>query len=407
MGGEGSRQRREERLSDEARMCMVQHEGCRDWQQVTSLSLDQWKAGCAGLMGFDSFDSWHCYNLKVHKKPWCSFSITGKLDCSKDKKLCEFTCEVYETGRQEQVSWWVKHSNVLAISDKIAVVQLVIAKAVKILVVDWLNNRLLATYSFAYLDEACLQECFISPDSHILLLRQNFHLRRSLGHIASFDANIRVLQVKDGLCERLFVLEDNLALNCFGSGISFDPRIPHGRVVLVAGSIHPADDTDEEDEENLGIQVYDIRDRQVVRWHHSTTDRIVHHIKHSSDGSLLAVMCVNISMAVISTIFIDRIQVLDGNCYDLLHEIPFQYCGPCKPLLSQAFPAFSRDGSYLATVSIGSQNTVQVYKMPCMNMELQAACRRTVLKCVSYRHLHLLPLPKSLIHYLRHCQFSD
>ncbi len=369
-----------------------------DWSVITTIPLTQWKAGTAEQWGFDLFEEWYCQNLKVHKKPWSCFAVTGKVPNTKGAKditLCTFPCEVFETGREEKVSWWIKDMTVLAVNSQIMVVQVIIAKYVKILVVNWQLNRLLATYSFAYLDEACIQECFISPDSNILLLRQNFHLRRSIGHICSFDANIRIIQVVDGFCKRLYVIEDSLAFNCFGSGLSLDPRICHGRVAIISSVIQTI-----ADDNSLGISLFDIKKKKILVTARSCTDKIVHHARHSSDGTIIGVLCVNMSMALCSTIFMDCIQILCGDSLHLIHQIATSYCGPCKPLHSQVFPMFSRNSKLLAQISNGNTSMVNVHKLPGGLVDLQHICRASILQHIPKRFVNTLPLPKPLLLYL-------
>lgn len=367
-----------------------------DWALTATVPVQLWKSGTAELYGFDLFDCWHVYNLKVQKKPWSQFQIMGRMTKSKkETKICSFPCEIDETGREEKVSWWIKDMSVIAMNSEIIVVQIVVSKAVKILVVNWHQDKLLGTYTFAYMEEACLQECFISPNSEILLLRQDFYLRRCLGHITSFDANIRMIQVSNGLCQRMNIIEDTLAFNCFGSGISFDPRFPSGRAVIVSSAIQSINDP------AAAVQIYDIPLQLAVQTTEACTDKIVHHIKHSPDGALIAILCVNMSMALCTTIFVDSIQILDSDSLTRLNVIPFPDCGPLKLIHAHAFPAFSRNGHYLAQLYVDHSYNVCIFQMPCTELSLQYFCRSVILHYTPHRNLNELPLPKKLINYLK------
>ena len=193
-----------------------------DWSLVDSILLEDWMHGTADRYGFDTSEE-YCSNFNVHKKPWSQFVITHKDVHQKETKICSFPCTVAQTGREEHISWRVKSATVLAISDQIAVTQVVVARAVKILVVDWHMDTLLGTYTLSYKDEPCLQECFISPDSRMLLLRENSQRRCTLRHKGYFNPHISVIKIDEGLCEKLYIIQDSLRQRCYGSGISFDP----------------------------------------------------------------------------------------------------------------------------------------------------------------------------------------
>ena len=171
-----------------------------DWSLVDSILLEDWMHGTAERYGFDIFEE-DCSNFKVHKRPWSQFVITHKNFHRKETKLCSFPCTVAQTGQEEHISWRVKSATVLAISDQIVVIQIVVARAVKILVVDWHMDTLLGTYKLSYKNEPCLQECLISPDSRMLLLWENSHLRRSLRHKGYFNPHISVIKIEEGLCK--------------------------------------------------------------------------------------------------------------------------------------------------------------------------------------------------------------
>ena len=373
-----------------------------DWSVVAMVSLCDWRLAAGERCGFDLNNDWPSRNLKVHKRPWSPFVVTGRNltgDAGgKEGHLCSFSSEVFETGREERVSWWIKESSVLALSNTIMVIQVILAKAVKILVVNWQESHLLGTYTFSYFDEACIQECIISPDSKLLLVRQNFHLRRVLGHMTSFDAQIRAIQVQDGLCQRLFVIDDYLAFNCFGSGMSFEPFSSSLRVVVVSSGLQALEDPEE------GIRVYDLETVSIVQTAPVCTDRIVHHITHSPNGAFLAVLNVNMSMALYSAIFAENIQVLDAGSFEVIHTILMPYCGPLRPIHGAAFPIFSRNCSLLAVLNIDHAQTVRLYKLPNCELTLQHLCRRIILCHTPCRYLGYLPLPRSMIRYLNYCQ---
>ena len=367
-----------------------------DWAFLGAVSLNAWKLGDAEVYGFDLFENWYVHNLRVQKKPWSTFHVLGKTaKGKKETKICSFPCEVEETGREERVSWWIKSMNVLAMNSRVIVVQIVLSKALKILVVNWHTEKLLGTYTFAYSEEPCVQECFISPNSEVLFLRQNFYLRRMMGHMTNFDPNIRVLRVNSGLCERLRIIEDTSAFNCFGSGISFDPRFPEGRAVIVSSTIQSVSDPD------AAVQIYDVPMQLIVQTTEAVTDRIIHHMKHSPDGSLIAILCITMSSASFTTIFVDSILILNSDSLRTLNMISLPNCGPVKPLQANAFPTFSRNGHYLAQLYVDSAYHVNIYQMPVTEMSLQCFCRSVILHYTPHRYLDHLPLPKKLIGYLQ------
>ena len=371
-------------------------DGNLDWAILGAVNLNAWKSGDAELYGFDLFENWYIYSLKVQKKPWSTFHVLGKTgQGKKETKICSFPCEVEETGREEKVSWWIKDMSVLVMNSKVVVVQIVMSKAVKILVVNWHTEKLLGTYTFASTEEPCVQECFISPNSEVLFLRQNFYLRRMMGHITNFDPNIRVIRVCNGLCERLSIIEDAAAFNCFASGISFDPRFPDGRAVIASSTIQPLSDPD------AAVQIYDVPMQLIVQTTEAVTDRIIHHMKHSPDGSLLAILCITMSSAAFTTIFVDSILILNSDSLRTLNIISFPNCGPVKSLQANAFPAFSRNGHYLAQLCVDSTYHVNIYQMPVTEKSLQCFCRSVILHYTPHRYLNQLPLPKKLIGYLQ------
>ncbi len=367
-----------------------------DWALLGTVSLDAWRGGDAELYGFDLFDNWYIYNLKVQKKPWSAFHVMGKTGKGKkDSKICSFPCEVEETGREEKVSWWMKDLSVLAMNSQVIVVQVVMNKAVKILVVNWHSETLLGTYTFAYSDEPCFQDCFISPNSQVVLLRQNLFLRRMMGHVTNFDPNIRVIRVCSGLCERMNIIEDSAAFNCFGSGISFDPRFPDGRAVIVSSTIQSNNDPD------AAVQIYDVSHHMIVQTTEAVTDKIIHHMKHSPDGSLVAILCISMSSATFTTMFVDTVLIMNADSLRVMHAIPFPDCGPVKPLHACAFPAFSRNGHYLAQLHVDATYRVHIYQMPVTEMSLQCFCRSVILHYTPHRLLGELPLPRKLVDYLQ------
>ena len=371
-----------------------------DWSVVDTVLLEDWVHGTSDKFGFDLFEE-YCPNFKVHKRPWSQFVITHKDFHRKETKLCSFPCAVAETGREEHISWRVKSASVLAISDQIVVIQVVVTKAVKILVADWHTDALLGTYTFSYMEEPCLQECFISPDSRTLLLRQNFQLRRTLGHVACFNSNIRVIKIDEGLCKRLYVIRDSLILNCYGSGISFDPR--HNSYIAIISSASQS----VEMETSQGSQKYDLESRETILTQPACTDNVVHHIRYSPDGQFLAVLCVGVVMGCMHNnpisvhVVEERIQLLNGVSLELLCTLPqtMEY-GPCRVLHIQMFPTFSRDCSYIAQFDSTHGSAVRVHFVPSSFDSLKEAARRVILRRVQRRHIRKLPLPQLIKHYL-------
>lgn len=363
------------------------------WEERVCIPYSGWK--CGAYLGFDIFHHWQIANFKVNKF-LSHFSVNYKNERKKQEKLCSFSTEVFTTGRKERMSGWLKHASVISVHARVVVVQLVLSKHVKILVVDWHENKLLGTYTFTFYREACVQECFISPDGLTLLLRQNFFKRRCLGHVACFDSSIRIIQLKDGLCLRTSLIEDSLVSNTFGSGISFDPRYHTGRAVIYSSSLQTLDD------DAQGVRIYDVMQDDVVRSFPTVISSIIHHIQHSPDGQYLAVLCVGGGPAL-PNLLLHHVKILDTDNFSLLHNIDL-LSEPCKPWFAEVFPCFSRNCDFLAVYTGNTRNEIRLVKLPNQEMQLQHICRRTILRCTSIRHIKLLPLPKAMLNYLQYLE---
>lgn len=376
-----------------------------DWGLVETLHIDEWKAPVAERWGFDFPVHWKNRHLKVHKWPWSKFSVTGRGTSGKEEHLCSFTCKVSETGREERLSPWMKDLSVVGFHPRVLVVQVVLAKAVKLMVVDWQNDQLLGTYSFAYGKEPCLQECLISPDGTTLVCRQDFLLRRRLHHVMSLDSNIRIIRIQDGLCRRLFVIQDFLTMNLAGSGLSFDPRYPSGRLAVFSSTQQAAlEDSDLSPPDRL--RVYDLCTRRVVAAAPSVTDRIVHHAVHSPDGCMVAALGVNASIYLSCHIFLSSIDLYDADSLARLYHLPL-HNEQCKMGSLPLYPSFSRNGSLLAQFTGEHGRRLEIFQMPSSNHSLQEFCRSTILRSTPRSDVALLPLPKTLINFLLFIKPND
>ena len=398
MGGESSRH--ESPSPDSEQFSSSRHQP--NWSQIACVPVHVWKSVSNPAFCIDYFAEWRNRQFKVYKRPWSSFAVQGKnLVNGKEEKLCSFNCQVLETGRVEKFSGWIKDSSMIALHPKVAVIQVVQSKAVKLLIVDWHENCLLATYTFAFSKEPCVQECFLSPDASVMLCRQNLALRRKLGHVLSFDPNIRLIQIKDGLCKRLYVIEDNLAHAVFGSGISMDPRYSSGRAVIFASSLQIRRNTNTnnaDDPPPPSIQVFDVQKRQLVAAADASVDHVIHHIKHSPDGSLIAALLVNVSIYITCTMRAHEIILFHSDSLDQLHSVSL-FDHVTKSQLLDSFPMFSRDSGFLAQTT-GS--TVCVTKLPLNTTSLQQACRHVIRRHTRLAQVDQLPLPKSMIAFLQY-----
>ena len=369
---------------------------CREnesWSQVAVVPVDQWKFICNPAFGIDYYNAWQNRQLRVMKRPWSSFVMHGKNSISgKDEKICSFTCRVTETGREEKLKGWLKDASVLTIHPRIAVIQLVLPRAVKLLVIDYHSDNLLGTYTFAFTKEPCVQECHLSPDASIMLCRQNFWLRRKLNHLTSFDPNIRVIQIKDGLCTRLFVIEDTMQqYSVFASGLSMDPRYPSGRVMLFASTLqlvhtHPQEAVD-------NIHSYDLAQCQLdMSASDYSLDHVVHHAQHSPDGEMVAVILVDVTIYLSCTLHAQELRIYNSDSMLPMHSMPL-FRHMTKPHLLRTFPMFSRDMAFIAQVSGSS---VYVSKLPQQCNSLQDWCRLVIRQNTVLAQVYALPIPKKL-----------
>lgn len=367
------------------------------WTPIACVPWDTWKNVCNPVFGIDYYCEWKNRQLKVQKRPWSRFAVHGKNAVTgKQEKVCSFSCCVSITGREEKLNGWLKDSSIIALHPRVAVIQLVLPRAVKLLIVDWHKNTLLATYTFAFSKEPCVQECYISPDATIMLCRQNFWLRRKLGHVTSFDPNIRVIQIKDGLCRRLFVIEDSLAYGVFGSGISLHPILPSGRATILSSTLQIRNaNTNALDDVN-NIQVFDFSNRQLSISSDPSLDHVIHHIKHSPDGRLLVAVLVNVSVYISCTLRAHELRIYDADALLPLHTMSL-FDHITKRHVLQTFPVFSRDVQCLAQAT-GA--TVNVLRLPHNASSLQELCRIVIRHHTVLARVSQLPLPKAVIAFL-------
>ena len=376
-----------------------------DWSLVDAILLEDWLHGTAERYGFDLFEE-YCSNFKVYKKPWSRFVVTHNDFDQKETKLCSFPCAVAETGREEHISWRVKSATVLAISDQIVVIQIVVSRAVKILVVDWHTDSILGSYTLSYKDEPCLQECFISPDSRIILLRENSQLRCFLRHRGYFNPNITVAKIEEGLCKKLYVIQDSLRQKCYGSGINFDPRYD-SRVAIISSayqSVHL-------DPFKEGCHKYDLQSRETIVMRCACTTDIIHHIRYSPDGRFLAVLCINVAITGcfdmdevdVPMVSQEHVKLLCGitlNTLTVLSKAKGR--GPCIVSNIHMFPTFSKDSSFIAQIDSHDGSAVRLHFVPLSASfdTLKVAARRSILRHIQKRHIAGLPLPQPMINYL-------
>jgi hypothetical protein len=214
-----------------------------------------------------------------------------------------------------------------------------------------------------------------------------------------FDSNIRVFHIKDGLCKRLFVIQDHLALSLSGSGLSFDPRFPEGRLAVMSSTQQTAIDDIPNSIRPYRLRVYDLSSRQVVTAAASASDKLIHHAVHSPDGRIIATLGVNASIFISCHIFINCVDLYCADTLMRLYHLPF-HDEPCKINNLVLYPAFSRNGSLLAQSSGDHTRKVSLFQMPQYDHSLQEACRSTILHHTPRPLIHQLPLPKSLIQFL-------
>ena len=381
------------------------------WSLVNSIVLEDWMNGTAERYGFDIWGEC-CSNFKVHKKPWSQFVITHKDSRRKETKLCSFPCMVEEMAQEERISWRMKSATVLAVSDQIIVIQVVVVREVKMFVVDWHMDTILGTYTLSYKDEPCLQECFISPDSRILLLRgysKHYDSDRPNYITGYFDLKIRVIKLGGGLCKELYVMQDKSVQSYFGSGISFDPR-HDSQIAIITGAHQSAG-------MKLSIlngsQKYDLKTRETIVMQPACTTDTVYHIRYSSDGRFLAVLCVDVLLGCCSDpsdynyepmMSDEHVKLLCGITLKPLAVLPksrehFDLCIVSK---TQMFPIFSKDSSFIAQIDSTSGSAVRVHYVPSSSSfdTLKEAARRSILWQVQRRYIKELPLPQPMINYL-------
>ena len=371
-----------------------------DWSLVNTILLEDWMNGSAERYGFDIFEE-YCSNFKVHKKTWSRFRITHNDFNQKETKLCSFPCVVAETGREEHISWRVKSATVLALSDQIVVTQVVVTRVVKIFVADWHKDILLGTYILPYKDEPCLQECFISPDSRMLLLRENSQLRCFLRHRGYISPNISVIKIEEGLCKKLYVIRDSLCHGCYGSGFSFDPTY-ESRIVIISSAYQSV----ELDNCHEGCHKYDLKSRETIVMRSACTTGIIDHIRYSPNGQYLAVLCVDVEMGGrfdIPIVSDEHVKLLCGITLSAITVLSkAMELGPCFVTNIHMFPTFSKDSSFIAQIDSTEGCSVRVHFVPSSSMfdTLKEAARRVILRQVQKRYIRELPLPQQMTDYL-------
>ncbi|ELU15518.1 hypothetical protein CAPTEDRAFT_220011 [Capitella teleta] len=364
-----------------------------DWCVMQTLDAGRWVAPQAQRSGFDFPVHWSQRQLSVKKWPWSDFLVKSNAG-----DLCSFSCVVKDSGRQEKLPLSLRDARVVGFHPRVLVVQVVLSRSVKLLVVDWKEGDLLATYSFQYTGgEPCYQECFLSPDASIMVSRQDSYLRRRRHHVMTPDPNIRVFRIKDGLCQRLFVIEDRLALSLSGSALSFDPRFPEGRLTVLSSTQQAA--VDDSRLRPNRLRVYDLPTNRVINAAPSATDKLAHHAVHSPDGRLVAVLGINASIHIDCRTFVSCVDVYCADSLQRLWHCALQD-GPCSMKSLHAFPAFSRNGSLLAIFSGESTRKVHLHRMPHHDRSLRDACRTCILHHTPRECVHQLPLPNAMLDFL-------
>ena len=373
-----------------------------DWNIVTEIDYQLWHDEAAKLCGFDHHIAQTSIEHRVYKKPFTdNFVVTAKQN-GIDRKLCNFSCEVLETGREEKVKTWVKGLSVLDHNSQVVVVQIVLAKSVKLFVVNWHSGQLLGTYSFAYYKEPCYQECFLSPDGTIVLTRQDYMLRIKLGHRTTFDTDLRVLEVKGGICRRMLVLEDTLFFNRLGSAVAFDPRTSHRRIIMVSSARQTENDP------NDGIRVVDLKKDVVINRRESPISEAAYNVVYSPDGLIFAVLVTDYVMLLHHGMMfrneyypsLNSIYLFDSETLLPQHTFNIQDPSPICYKYIQHFPTFSRCGGYIAQYTGEEKDSVIIIQVPILQISLQHLCRSVILKFVPLDLTEKLPLPKKLLKYI-------
>ena len=367
------------------------------WSCMKKFSMAVWSNSAVQISGFSKKDNVYSRGLRIEKKLWSPCIIKQKSAKGKEDVVCELRIGK-ESLSQNKV--WKSSMQVIAMEGDICVIQMVLSKMVKLLVYDTQSESVLGIYTFTYIKEPCLQECFLSPCANFMLTRQNFWLRRKLGHISVFDGDIRFLQIKDGLCKRLFVIKDTLAYGVNGSGLAFDPTYLAGRFVVFSSMIQTIDNRGPS--LNAGsrkIFVYDAGDRKVVRFQEEGPEHVIHHVKYSPDGRLIAVVCINISVHITCTMNLQSLIIYCAKTLDFVKAIQ-PVPEPCKMSLINQFPQFSYNGEKLAVLMNGRSKSVSIFKVPVHCQNLQEACRLVIRRYTSKEDLIKLPVPKKIILYL-------
>lgn len=241
-----------------------------------------------------------------------------------------------------------------------------------------------------------MMDCIISPDYTCILGKP------STGH----SANVVSSQIK---CYYMYSDNWNLfVLDSQGTdpeviSYVFDPRYRHSRVFLanVMQKGKPV------------LQVVDLHLRSVIQAvqlvpsaaHRAQT------LKCSTDGLyIVALMCLGVTSQQ-SSIFLSDVRIFDSQDLSCIHVIRQPNWKPIGYLcMSPAtiFPMFNKNGSLLA-VGVGMEDlelrayeltSVAVYKVPCV-LNLQAICRRHIIRFVDKSMIPLLPIPVALQNYLQ------
>ena len=367
------------------------------WSCIKKTSVAAWCHSGVQIRGFNKNENIYSRRLRVEKKLWSPYVVKEKCRKGKEDILCEI-----KIGKEcvSQNKMWKSNMQVIAMEGDVCVIQMVLAKMVKLIVYDTKVETALGIYTFTYIKEACVQECFLSPGAKFMLTRQNFWLRRKLGHIGVFDGDIRFLQIKDGLCKRLFVIKDNLAYGINGSGLAFDPTYFTGRFVVFSSMIQSIDNRGPS--LNAGsrkIFVYDAGDGKVLRYQEEGPEHVIHHVKYSPNGKLIAVVCISISIHVTCTMNLQSVIMYCSHTLDTMKVIQPK-AEPCKMSLISQFPQFSHNGEKVAVLMNGKSKCVNIFKVPVQCMNLQEVCRLVIRRNTRKEDLVNLPIPLKMMWYL-------
>ena len=263
-----------------------------------------------------------------------------------------------------------------------------------LLVVQTLNRKQCYVPEFYFIDLAsrsCIgkfsrkdcelqwYECYISPDKTRIILRP--------------DVSASVWTSNDLVKTHAFHDMQIVMLRRFpdsgGFIITFDNRHGNGFLFRAKEKV---------------VQLFDLDDLEVAQVSGSLNlPAAIRQMKCSASGQFLSVRCAYPAYSMEYSV--NTIAVISTDKLDLLFQLDVR--GPYWPVSEvinlQAFPRFSNCDSAIAVMKNGiSKRVIQVHKLPATNTSLLHKCRRVILRSTLPEMLNELPLPVTLIKYLKY-----